>query len=46
MFTITYFNRSLGKAVTATYESVDLAKAAANAIFQRTGIIVGIERAP
>lgn len=45
MFTITYFNRSLGKPVTATYASVELAKAAASAIFQRTGIVVGIERA-
>jgi hypothetical protein len=43
MFTITYFNRSLGKPVVASYATLDSAKLAAAAIFQRTGIIVGIE---
>ena len=45
MFTITYFNRSLGKPVTATYATLVAAKAVAESIFQRTGIVVGIERA-
>ena len=43
MFTITYFNRSLGRAVTAEYATLAAANAAAEAIFQRTGVIVGIE---
>lgn len=45
MFTITYFNRSLNKPVTAAYATLDAAKAAAEAIFQRTGTIVGIDHA-
>ena len=44
MFVITYFNRNLGRAVEAKYETFELANKAAGEIFQKTGIIVGIER--
>lgn len=44
MFTITYFNRNLGRAVKAEYLTLDEARRAANSIFVETGIIVGIDR--
>lgn len=43
MFSITYFNRSLNKPVTSTYATLQAAKDAAEQIFRRTGIIVGID---
>lgn len=45
MYTITYFNRSLNRPVTATYATLEAAKVAAEELFQRTGVIVGIDRA-
>ena len=45
MYVITYFNRRCGRAIETKFETLDLAKAAAEAIFQQTGIIVGIENA-
>lgn len=44
MFKIEYFNRRLGRGVTAKFDTIEEAKAVANEIFMNLGIIVGIER--
>ena len=43
MFRIAYFNRRLGRAVEAKFDTLAEAKRIANEIFLNLGIVVGIE---
>jgi hypothetical protein len=43
MFVISYFSRTLGKPISAKFDTLQAATAAASEIFRVSGIVVGIE---